>query len=352
MWGNAGEGRGADCCCPDGGILRGLVRRPAPTTARPAKKRAQTVPAVVCRHGLTAEIHVIDARSLLDAAPEAEEQPIADERLSRVLRGHVTGLGVADRALFEAAAALAMDADGDGVLDPAIGHGMFIQGILQRLAGDIVTLWPGIDSLGAIDDEMLADLIGAMEGVTNGNVQILNLSLSGYTENDEAPGSLEESIKNLQGAGWLVVASAGNNASCRLAWPAALDGVVSVGAVGPDGPAWFSNHGPWVSVCAPGVDIVSEFPNLAALNPGLMRNDEDDVSTFDSGWARWSGTSFSAPVVAATIANMLSIGAIYPGPNAYAIDNPVGLFEPIIDQLVHDPALLRLPGLGTVVNNA
>ncbi|HEU4701597.1 MAG TPA: D-alanyl-D-alanine carboxypeptidase, partial [Conexibacter sp.] len=31
--------------------------------------------------------------------------------------------------------------------------------------------------------------------------------------------------------------------------------VLGVGALDDDGPAWFTNHGPWVQACAPGVDV-------------------------------------------------------------------------------------------------
>ena len=47
------------------------------------------------------------------------------------------------------------------------------------------------------------------------------------------------------------MASAGNDALSRPVLPAALPGVVGVGALGPGGPAPFPNYGPWVDACAP-----------------------------------------------------------------------------------------------------
>ena len=99
----------------------------------------------------------------------------------------------------------------------------------------------------------------------------------------------------------LVVASAGNNASCRPYFPAALPNVVAVGGLDSGGRAAFSNFGPWVDACAPAVDVVSTF-----------FIDYDDVIDAASGlvneyrgWATWSGTSFAAPKVAAVVAQEL-----------------------------------------------
>ena len=97
------------------------------------------------------------------------------------------------------------------------------------------------------------------------------------------------------------VAAAGNQATCRPYFPAGLNEVKGIGAVGAGGRAWFSNWGGWVDACAPGVDVVSTFFDFSedlALFPDL---DELKPRAY-KGWARWSGTSFSAPKVAAVLA--------------------------------------------------
>ena len=53
----------------------------------------------------------------------------------------------------------------------------------------------------------------------------------------ELPQLLAGAIADIQAKGVVVVASAGNDGTCEPMFPAALPGVVSVGAVGPDGPA-------------------------------------------------------------------------------------------------------------------
>ena len=81
------------------------------------------------------------------------------------------------------------------------------------------------------------------------------------------------------------VASAGNDASCRPTWPACLGHVFGVGAAGVDGPAPFTNYGPHVEACAPGVDIVSTF--LYGLDPG--RGEADNEPGVGPGRLRWLG---------------------------------------------------------------
>jgi len=58
----------------------------------------------------------------------------------------------------------------------------------------------------------------------------------------------------------------------------------------------FSNFGPWVDVCAPGVSLRSAFPT------GVRVDKVTGVKEHFSGWARWSGTSFAAPLFAAEVA--------------------------------------------------
>ena len=60
--------------------------------------------------------------------------------------------------------------------------------------------------------------------------------------------------------------------------------------------AWFTNFGGWVDACAPAIDVVSTF------FMDFTENIDGVETRRYEGWASWSGTSFSAPKVAAAIA--------------------------------------------------
>lgn len=86
--------------------------------------------------------------------------------------------------------------------------------------------------------------------------------------------------------GCVMVAASGNSGKEEQYSPAALEGVIAVGAATPDGqPAPFSTSGEHVTVCAPGERIVST---------GL------------TGYSAVTGTSFASPFAAATAALLVS----------------------------------------------
>ncbi len=140
------------------------------------------------------------------------------------------------------------------------------------------------------------------------------------------------SSRALQALGVVVVASAGNDAMSRPVFPAALPDVVGVGAFGPSGPASFTNFGPWVNACAPGIDLVGVFFSWSDQPAHLQFR----------GWAIWSGTSFAGPIVAAAIARLTMSAPLLFNHAITAADAKQRLLDP--------PWLLRIPDLGTVVN--
>jgi subtilisin family serine protease len=224
-----------------------------------------------------------------------------------------------------------LDVDGDGMLDRAAGHGTFISGIVRRLAPQTEIHVEGVlSSFGDGDDFEIAK--GIEDLLARVAPELVNLSFGAFTENDEPPLTLANAVSALQSSGAVVVASAGNDGSCRVAWPAALPGVIAVGALDCTNWAWFSNHGPWVDASAPGVDVLSTFvwhdgpaSPFNSLDPDLY-----------NGWATWSGTSFAAPKVVAAIANEM----VRTGCTA----------SEAADAVVFARGLFRVPDLGTVVN--
>jgi Subtilase family len=223
----------------------------------------------------------------------------------------------------------APDHEPDQYLDPAVGHGTFIAGLINALTpGCAIWTYKVLSNLGDGFEWTIADAIGLLDP----RPDLLNLSFGGYGLSESGPLAL--AIAQVQALGTVVVASAGNDSICRPCYPAAFHDVIGVAAVGPSGPAGFSNYGDWVRACAPGVDMVSTFfTDTTGPEPAPAGYPEPDDYL---GWTRWSGTSFSAPVVVAALAReMQCYGLSASDAVAHVIDGP---------------ALLRIPMFGTVVN--
>ncbi|GAB3594289.1 hypothetical protein GCM10027446_17930 [Angustibacter peucedani] len=188
-----------------------------------------------------------------------------------------------------------LDEDSNSYLDTEAGHGTFICGVVQRVAPGL-----GMEQRKVLNSSGFGDDLTVALGVAETTAPVLNLSLGGYTRHDRRPRALEAALDALDPSR-VVVAAAGNNGRRRQFWPAAFPRVVAVAAYDSrtGEPAAFSNYGPWVDVCAPGVDLHSSYVD------GRRGPDPDDGQF--TGWATWSGTSFAAPVVAAEIAHRASL---------------------------------------------
>jgi hypothetical protein len=190
---------------------------------------------------------------------------------------------------------------GEDLVDPAAGHGTFIAGIIRRLQPDCTILVKDVmDAGGYVYQSKVVTLLNALREHAD-QWTIVNLSFGGNLD-DPGMDVLGDKIKELQDDGVVVVSSAGNKGSCQRQYPAAFDDVVAVGAVNRVGfPAPFTNRGSWVTANALGVNIASTFLLAPSGAPS-------DVERFDSGWAKWSGTSFAAPIVTAAIALKINTG--------------------------------------------
>ncbi len=124
---------------------------------------------------------------------------------------------------------------------------------------------------------------GIIAAVDNG-AQIISLSLG----NDSESSIIKSAVDYAHNAGVVIVASAGNDGTNQVHYPAASDNVIAVGAVAADSQiANFSNSGSEINLAAPGIGISTFW-------------------TEDYGIISFSGTSASAPCVAGVIANILS----------------------------------------------
>ena len=217
----------------------------------------------------------------------------------------------------------------DKYLDPVAGHGTFIAGIIEQLTpGCTITVRKVLQPEGDVSVSTLAPELWKL--MATSAPHLVNLSFGGTGRSP----SLELLIDKYHSTlGVVFVGAAGNEGSCVEQYPAALPTVVGVAALGPDGPAPWSNYGSWVDACAPGTDIVSSFfARFDGATPPINGVDSDDFEQ----WATWSGTSFAAPVVVAALAREMITGKCSAGE--------------AVQRLVRAPHLARLPLMGTVVN--
>jgi hypothetical protein len=239
---------------------------------------------------------------LIPAAPRSLPDPTREVVVGVIDTGIAQHAWFADRPWFaecDSDVREVPDADLDFALDSIAGHGTFIAGVIMMQAPDAV-LWPerAITGDGVTDELRLLHGLAklrARSAAAGRPIDVLNMSLGCYTHDDRPSPVVEAALRALP-RDTVVVACAGNSASDRPYWPAALKRVIGVGALDADGlgRAAFSNYGWWVDACALGDKITSSFFDF----------DSQDAtgSTLFTGYATWSGTSFAAPRVAGAIA--------------------------------------------------
>lgn len=173
---------------------------------------------------------------------------------------------------------------GTAVAGVAVAQGNDSQGI-AGVAWNVKIMPVKIADLGETYDYVLAR--GIKWAVDHG-ADVINISFAGSDTTTVETAAINYALSH----GVPVIASAGNtgySSSGNIAYPAALPGVIAVGAtsrVPMDARADFSATGPELDIAAPGKEIISH-----SL----------------SGFSLWSGTSFSAPLVTGVAALLLSV---------------------------------------------
>jgi subtilisin family serine protease len=197
----------------------------------------------------------------------------------------------------------AMEHEIVGFADPYAGHGTFVSGVIRCIApaSDIVVE----RFLGVSGFARESRLIQQIHDALARSPDIISMSAGCYTRKNVPSLAFqtlwEERLSQLGGI--VLVAAAGNQSATTPFWPAAFPWCVGVGSMARDGQrrSWFSNHGAWVDVYAPGEEIVNAYAHMKYKT--IVDGDVRDTS---AGIVKWSGTSFSTPIVTGLIAARMS----------------------------------------------
>ena len=202
--------------------------------------------------------------------------------------------------------------DGDDELNgpqlrPYAGHGTFIAGVVRCTAPETKVFVEGFAIGGVGGGGVLeSDLVVQLEEALAHDPQVINLSAGCRTRLDLPSIALETFYRTrLRKRDCVLVAAAGNDSTSAPFWPAAFDWAVGVGSLDRDGRVSdYSNFGVSADVYALGRNHVNAFPD--GTFECHETPDKGDIRVFGTGMARWSGTSFAAPVVAGLIAREIS----------------------------------------------
>lgn len=179
------------------------------------------------------------------------------------------------------------------------GHGTHCAGTIAALGNraGITGVAPDAEiySLKVFPGGRFSDLIEAINWCVENYMDVISMSLGSSSPSAQIEMALAEAVDR----GITCIAAAGNDGGA-VAYPAKYDTVIAVAALGRadafpedsahslhmtnqlsrDGNyffATFSNYGPEISLCAPGIGIISTVP---------------------TGYAAWDGTSMAAPFIA------------------------------------------------------
>lgn len=258
---------------------------PAPTLDQPVATTlrwetqatdASAVPSTVLRDASQVEIAVVDTGADVSAPDLAARQPLTYDVLTH-------RSDVAD----------------------TYGHGTFVASVATAAGGDSrLLVVKASDASGRIS--AAAEAAAIRYAVTHG-ARIVNLSFAGPTTSPVERAAIRFAVRR----GTLLVAAAGNayEQGNPVEYPAALlqpvgsDGKggtgLVVGASGPDGTrASFSSSGSWLSLSAPGVQILGAVSRLSTATAFPRA----PMSTSGAPYGFGNGTSFAAPQVAGAAA--------------------------------------------------
>ncbi|NCF91783.1 MAG: S8 family serine peptidase [Verrucomicrobiaceae bacterium] len=187
----------------------------------------------------------------------------------------------------------------DATIIEVNGHGTAVASVA---AGQLDAA-PGVAPAAEILSYRVADANGNSDSFTlaegilaaaEAGADVINISLGSAGDSNV----VEEAVETAIASGSTIVAAAGNNGVPGLTYPAAYEGVISVGAVDAAGQHLdFSNTADDLSVSAPGYAVPAAWPDEQVI--------------------QFTGTSASAPFVSGSIAAIMSWDPSITGQQAY-----------------------------------
>jgi subtilisin family serine protease len=172
----------------------------------------------------------------------------------------------------------------DGGPYSAFGHGTMTAGIVHLVAPQ-ANIMP-LKAFAADGSGYVSNIIRATYYAAQNGAKVLSMSFSF----SPSSGEMAKAINYANSRGVICVASAGNDGTDILVYPAALNNVMGVASTSDyDTRSGFSNYGTDVWVAAPGEGVISTYP----------------WGSYAAGW----GTSFSAPFVSGTAALLVNVSA-------------------------------------------
>jgi len=225
---------------------------------------------------------------LLQGYDFTRNQPGASEWLDVSSTGlNPAGTLTGQPAIVQQSSAAILDQSSAAILDGspyvAFGHGTMTSGLVHLVAPNAKIL--PLKAFSANGTGNLSNIVSALYYAVQNKANVVNMS---FDLSYPSP-ALSQAISYANKAGVVLVAAAGNENTSARVYPASISGsVVGIASTTDwDARSSFSNYGTAdVWIAGPGENVISTYPG----------------GTYGSE----SGTSFSAPLVAGTVALMLS----------------------------------------------
>ena len=192
--------------------------------------------------------------------------------------------------------------------DP-VGHGTFVAGTIAQTTGNgvgLAAMAPGTSILPVkvMSDQGYGDTYALVDGIrwaADQGADVINMSLGSHSYSR----AIEEACNYAYARDVVLVAASGNEFASSVAYPAALNSVIAVGATRVDGTrAGYSNTGSGLELMAPGGDLSKDQNNDGYADGVLQETYENRQWTYTF----WEGTSMASPHVAAAAAFVKAAG--------------------------------------------